>query len=68
MAALGSGSASMPLSGGYKEFYLGVNATGSQDQGFYLKALYLQPQASVVSKVGEIAEKNNLSYSTKGIR
>jgi hypothetical protein len=66
VAALGSGGASMPLSGGYKEFYLGVNATKSQDQSIYLKARYLQPQASVDSKAGEIAAKNNLSYSTKG--
>jgi len=66
VAALGSGGSGMPLSGGYKEFYLGVNAAKSQDQGFYLKALYLQPQASVGSKAGEIAAKNNLSYSSKG--
>jgi hypothetical protein len=66
VAALGSGGASMPLSGGYKEFYLGVKLAKSQDQGFYLLARYLQPQASVSSKAGEIAAKNNLSYSTKG--
>ncbi len=66
VAALGSGGSSMPLSGGYKEFYLGVNAAKSPDQGFYLNARYLQPQASVGSKIGEIAAKNNLSYSTKG--
>lgn len=66
VAALGSGGRGMPLSGGYKEFYLGVNAAKIQDQGFYLLARYLQPQASVGSKVGEIAAKNNLSYSTKG--
>ena len=33
VAALGSGGKSMPLSGGYKEFYLGVNAAKSQDPG-----------------------------------
>jgi hypothetical protein len=66
VAALGSGGASMPLSGGYKEFYLGVKAAKSQDQGFYLLARYLQPQASVGSKAGDIAAKNNLSYSTIG--
>jgi hypothetical protein len=66
VAALGSGGKSMPLSGGYKEFYMGVKAAQSQEQGFNLNARYLQPQASVVSKVGEIAVKNNLSYSTKG--
>ncbi len=66
VAALGSGGMGMPLSGGYKEFYLGVKVAKSQDQGFSLKARYLQPQASVGSKAGEIAAKNNLSYSTKG--
>jgi hypothetical protein len=66
VVALGSGGTSMPLSGGYKEFYLGVKAANSQDQGFSLLARYLQPQASVGSKIGEIAAKNNLSYSTIG--
>ncbi|MCX6677150.1 MAG: hypothetical protein NTU95_04295 [Methanothrix sp.] len=66
VAALGSGGASMPLSGGYKEFYLSANAAKSRDQGFSLTARYLQPQASVSSKLGEIAAKDNLSYSTKG--
>ena len=66
VAALGSGGSSMPLSGGYKEFYMGVNAAKSQEQGFYLMARYLQPQASVGSKAGEIAARNNLSYSNKG--
>jgi hypothetical protein len=66
VAALGSGGKGMPLSGGYKEFYLGVKVAKTQDQGFDLFARYLQPQASVVSKAGEIAAKNNLSYSTIG--
>jgi hypothetical protein len=66
VAALGSGGMGMPFSGGYKEFYLGVKVAKSQDQGFSLKARYLQPQASVGSKIGEIAAKNNLSYSTIG--
>jgi hypothetical protein len=66
VAALGSGGKGMPLSGGYKEFYLSVKAAESQDEGFYVSARYLQPQASVVNRVGEIAAKNNLSYSTKG--
>jgi hypothetical protein len=66
VAALGSGGKSMPLSGGYKEFYLGVNAAKSPNQGFDLSARYLQPQAAASSKVGEIALKNNLSYSTIG--
>jgi hypothetical protein len=66
VAALGSGGSSMPLSGGYKEFYLGVKVAKSPEQGFDLFARYLQPQASVGSQVGEIATKNNLSYSTIG--
>ena len=66
VAALGSGGSGMPLSGGYKEFYLGVKVAKSPEQGFDLFARYLQPQASVGSKVGEIATKNNLSYSTIG--
>jgi hypothetical protein len=66
VAALGSGGKSMPLSGGYKEFYLGVNAAKSRTQGYDLSARYLQPEASTSSKVGEIATKNNLSYSTIG--
>ncbi|MFZ2472416.1 MAG: hypothetical protein WAW52_10805 [Methanothrix sp.] len=66
VAALGSGGSGMPLSGGYKEFYLAVNAAKIPDQGFNLNARYLQPQASLGSKVGEIAAKNNLSYSTIG--
>jgi len=66
VAALGSGGRSMPFSGGYKEFYLGVNAAKRPDQGFDLKARYLQPQTTVGSKAGEIAAKYNLSYSTKG--
>jgi hypothetical protein len=66
VAALGSGGKSMPLSGGYKEFYLGVNAAKSQDQGFDLFARYLQPQTDVVNKVGEVAVKNNLSSASTG--
>ena len=65
LAALGSGGSGMPLSGGYNEFFLSVTAAESQDEGFYLNARYLRPQTSVVSKVREIAAKNNLSYSTK---
>jgi hypothetical protein len=66
VAALGSGGRGMPLSGEYKEFYLSLKAAKSPEEGSYLSARYLQPQASVISKVGEIAAKNNLSYSTKG--
>jgi hypothetical protein len=66
VAALGSGGKSMPLSGGYKEFYLSVNVAKSGAQGYDLSARYLQPEASTSSKIGEIATKNNLSYSTIG--
>ena len=38
----------------------------ARTQGFDLSARYLQPQAATSSKVGEIASKNNLSYSTIG--
>ena len=64
VAALGSGGTSMPLSGGYKEFYLGVKVGKKPGPGLLICcARYLQPQASVSSKAGEIAAKNNLSYS-----
>jgi len=66
VTALGSGGPKMPLSGGYKEFYLGVNVANGQDQGYSLLALYLQPQATVDSKAREIAAKYNLSLSMKG--
>ena len=67
VAALDSGGAGMPLSGGYKEFYMAVNVENSTDrQGFDLKARYLQPQAAASSKIAEIASKNNLSYSSAG--
>jgi len=67
VAALGIGGESMPLSGGYKEFYLAVNVQNSTDhQGFDLNARYLQPQAATSSKIAEIASKNNLSYSAAG--
>jgi hypothetical protein len=66
VAALGSGGKSMPLSGGYKEFYLGVNAAKSGALGYDLSARYLQPEAGTSSKIAEIGTKNNLSYSTIG--
>jgi len=66
VAALGSGGKSMPLSGGYKEFYLGVNVAKNRTLGYDLSARYLQPEAGTSSKIGEIAAKNNLSYSTIG--
>ena len=66
VGALGSGGASMPLSGGYREFYLGVSVPKDQANGFDLYAKYLQPTESVNQKVSDIAEKNNLSYSMVG--
>ena len=56
----------MPLSGGYKEFYLGVSASKDQANGFDLYAKYLQPSGSVNQRVSDIAGKNNLSYSMIG--
>ena len=66
VAALGSGGASMPLAGGYREFYLGVSASKDQASGFDLVARYLQPSADVGQTVKDIAGRNNLSYSTNG--
>jgi hypothetical protein len=66
VAALGSGGASMPLSGGYREFYLGVSVPEDQANGFDLYGKYLQPTESVNQRVSDIAEKNNLSYSMVG--
>ena len=64
--ALGRGGASMPLSGGYKEFYLGVSISKDQANGFDLYAKYLQPSESVNQRVQDIAGKNSFSYTTKG--
>ncbi|MDD4651450.1 MAG: hypothetical protein PHQ34_04390 [Methanothrix sp.] len=66
VAALGSGGASMPLSGGYREFYLTVKAENGTAQGFDLNARCLQPQAAASGKIAEIASQNNLSYSASG--
>jgi hypothetical protein len=66
VAALGSGGKSMPLSGGYREFYMGVKVAKSPDQGFDLFARYLQPRTDVVNKVREVAVKNNLSTANTG--
>ena len=65
-AALGSGGMGMPLSGGYKEFYLSAKARENQDQSFDLSARYLQPQASVSALAEQVATKNNLSLSRQG--
>jgi hypothetical protein len=56
----------MPLSGGYKEFYLGVSVSKDQARGFDLYAKYLQPSGSVNQKVQDLAGNNSLSYTTKG--
>ena len=66
LAALGRGGASMPMSGGYKEFYLSVSAAEDQASGFDLSAKYLEPTGSVSQKVSDIAKKNNLSYVMTG--
>ncbi|HEX7445494.1 MAG TPA: hypothetical protein VF300_03810 [Methanothrix sp.] len=66
VAALGSGGASMPLSGGYREFYLGVSVSKDQPKGFDLFAKYLQPSGSVNQRVLDIAGNNSLIYTTKG--
>jgi hypothetical protein len=66
VAALGK-SDNSPLSGGYKEFYLGVSR--SQDAtvgGFNLTAKILQPDAAVSQKAKDMAGKYNLKYSTSG--
>jgi len=64
--ALGSGGASMPLSGGYKEFYLGVSVSKDRASGFDLYAKYLQPSGSVNQRVQDLAGNNSLNYATKG--
>lgn len=66
VAAFGSGGASMPLSGGYRESYLGVSVSKDKANGFDLYAKYLQPTQSVNQRVSDIAGKNNLTYSRTG--
>jgi hypothetical protein len=66
VAALGKG-ANSSLSGGYKEFYLGVSKSASKAQGgFNLSAIYLQPDATSSQKAREIAGKYGLDYATQG--
>lgn len=60
------GGANMPLSGGYREFYLDVSVPKDQANGFDLYGKYLQPTESVDQRVSDIAEENNLSYSMVG--
>ncbi len=61
VAALGKTGTGI-AAGGIKEFYLGVSST---EDGFNLIAKYLQPDASTIQKVKEIASKYGLSYSSK---
>ena len=57
VAALGSGGSGMPLSGGYKEFYLGVKVAKSPEQGFDLFARYLQPRQVWAARWGKSPRK-----------
>ena len=59
VAALGKTSIA---AGGIKEFYLGVSST---EDGSNLSAKYLQPDASTIQKVKEIASKYGFSYSSE---
>lgn len=66
VAALGKADKS-PLSGGYKEFYLGVSKSkDSAAGGFNLTAKILQPDAAASQKVKDLAGKYNLNYATSG--
>ena len=66
VAALGKGAAGSPLSGNYKEFYLGVAASTNANRGFNLTAKYLQPDAGTSQKAKEVADKYGLGYSNLG--
>jgi hypothetical protein len=66
VAALGSGGASLPLSGAYKELSLGVNASRGQDTGCFLKARLVQPEGNASQRLNDIATTNNLSYASEG--
>jgi hypothetical protein len=61
VSALGSGGAAMPLSGAYREIYLGASSAG--DGGYYIKAELLQPQESAASKARGIASQYNLTFT-----
>ena len=64
VAALGSGGPSMPLSGAYQEFYLGVKATNNTEaDGYSLNAKIAGPQSSTSQRIEDIASKNNLSVT-----
>lgn len=67
LAALGKGAAgagfTADLTGGYKEFYLGVSHAGD---GYSIMAEYLLPDASAQQQAKEIADQYGLSASSKG--
>jgi len=65
VAALGSGGEAMPLSGAYREFYLGVSSP-REGEGYYVSAKLLQPEGSAAGKARDIASSNNLSFSQSG--
>jgi hypothetical protein len=66
VAALGEADKS-PLSGGYKEFYLGVSRSlDDAVGGFNITVKVLQPDAAVSQKVTGVAGKYNLKYYTSG--
>jgi hypothetical protein len=61
--ALGNDTAGAGLSGGYREFYLGISSAGD---GYSFTAEYLQPDASIKEKAQEIADQNGLAVSSQG--
>ena len=64
LEALGSGGENMPLSGAYREFYLGMKATNNtKDNGYSLDARVLDPEPSTSQRINDIASKNNLSVT-----
>ena len=64
-AAAGNGAAGLPIPGGYKEFYLGVNAPGRDEGSSYnITARYLQPDGSAAQKARETASRFGLAYTT----
>jgi len=66
VAAIG-GAANVPLSGGYKEFYLAVNRPSDAAQGgFNLTARLLQPDEASSQRAKDIAAKYGLDYSAQG--
>ena len=66
VAALGRGGASMPISGGYREFNLRVRAAENGANGFDLIARCIQPTADTNQKMMDLAQKSDLQYSSSG--